>query len=74
MYLLKLIKLSLNGCILSYIDYVFKVNFKMVTCYLITPVIKKWDLFPLLESGWSYAASTNRIWQKQLYVASKAGS
>ena len=55
MYLLKLIKLSLNGCVLSYIDYVFKVNLKMATRYFMTPLIKKWDLFPLLESGWSYA-------------------
>ena len=55
MYLLKLIKLSLYGCVLSYVDYVFKVNLKMATRYLITPLIMKWDLFPLLEYGWSYA-------------------
>ena len=43
MYLLKLIKLSLNGCILLYIDYVFKVDLKMATRCLITPLMKKWD-------------------------------
>lgn len=63
MYLLKLIKLSLNGCILSYIDYVFKVDLKMATRYFITPLMKKWDpCFLSLNLGGLMSASTKRIW------------